>query len=62
VAAKQGWMIDDPQLYLHSTGVTGPSGRYVIALLSAQPATTGYQTAKAHLSAAATTVVDALAR
>jgi hypothetical protein len=61
VAAKQGWMIDGPQLYLHSTGVTGPSGRYVIALLSAQPATIGYQTAKAYLSAAATTVVDALA-
>jgi hypothetical protein len=60
VAAKQGWMIDGPQLYLHSTGVTGPGGRYVIALLSAQPATIGYQTAKAYLSAAATTVVDAL--
>jgi hypothetical protein len=61
VAAKQGWMIDGPQLYLHSTGVTGAADRYVIALLSAQPATVGYQTAKAYLSAAATTVVDALA-
>jgi hypothetical protein len=60
VAAKQGWMVDGPQLCLHSTGVTGRSGRYLVALLSAQPATIGYQTAKAYLSAA-TTVVDALA-
>ena len=60
VAAKQGWMIDGPTLYLHSTGVSGTGARYVIALLSAQPATVGYQTGRAYVSAAVASVVTAL--
>jgi hypothetical protein len=60
VAAKQGWMIDGPTLYLHSTGVSGAGARYVIALLSAQPATVGYETGRAYVSAAVAGVVNAL--
>ena len=60
VAAKQGWMIDGPTLYLHSTGVSGTGARYVIALLSAQPATVGYETSRAYVSAAVAGVVTAL--
>jgi len=60
VAAKQGWMIDGPTLYLHSTGVSGAGARYVIALLSAQPATVGYETGRAYVSAAVAGVVTAL--
>ena len=60
VAAKQGWMIDGPTLYLHSTGVSGTGARYVIALLSAQPATVGYATGRAYVSAAVAGVVTAL--
>ncbi|HEX4248266.1 MAG TPA: serine hydrolase [Pseudonocardia sp.] len=61
VAAKQGWMIDGPTLYLHSTGVSGTGARYVIALLSAQPASVGYETGRAYVSAAVASVVSALA-
>jgi len=57
VAAKQGWMVDGPLMYLHSAGVTG---RYVVALLSRQPAQVGYQAGKAELSAAATNLVNTL--
>jgi hypothetical protein len=60
VAAKQGWMIDGPTLYLHSTGVSGAGARYVIALLSAQPAGVGYESARAYVSAAVAGVVNAL--
>ena len=60
VAAKQGWMIDGPTLYLHSTGVSGAGARYVIALLSAQPAGVGYESARSYVSTAVADVVNAL--
>jgi len=52
VAAKQGWMIDGPYEYLHSTGVVGSGNRYVIAVLTKRPASNGYAAGRADVSTA----------
>jgi hypothetical protein len=53
-AAKQGWMWYGSDLYLHSTGAFGPGERYVVAVLTKNPASAGQ-------SAAETTVTKATA-
>ncbi|WP_433299160.1 serine hydrolase [Pseudonocardia sp. CA-142604] len=50
VAAKQGWMWINSDFDLHTTGVLGSDDRYVVAILSKNPANAG--------SAAARTIVN----
>jgi beta-lactamase class A len=52
VAAKQGWMVDGGSEYLHSTGVLGTNNRYVIAVLTKQPASDGYAAGRSEVSGA----------
>jgi hypothetical protein len=52
VAAKQGWMIDGSHMYLHSTGMVGPNHRYLIAVLSKQPASVGWAAGRQRLDTA----------
>ncbi len=61
VAAKQGWMCcPDERINLHSTGLLGERGRFVVALLSSQPVGRGYDGARETVTAAADAVRDAL--
>lgn len=59
--AKQGWMIYESSIYLHTTGTLGPERRYVIAMLTEQPASVGYEQASAELTRATTRLIGALA-
>ena len=52
VAAKQGWMVDGGSEYLHSTGIVGSGDRYLVAVLSKRPASSGYDVGRADVSTA----------
>jgi hypothetical protein len=41
-AIRQSWMVLDSSLVLNTTGMAGADNRYVIVLLTAQPAGTSY--------------------
>lgn len=59
-AAKPGWMCcQDARITLHSVGTVG-SQRYVVALLSSQPSTLGYDAAMSALTEAADRTLDEL--
>ncbi|NMH96021.1 serine hydrolase [Pseudonocardia acidicola] len=60
VAAKQGWMWFGSDFYLHTTGVVGSDDRYVVALLSKQPASEGSAAASTSVTAATNDVLAAL--
>ncbi len=61
LAAKQGWMCcPDDRINLHSTGALGEQRRFVVALLSNQPAGRGYDGARETVTAAADAVRAAL--
>lgn len=47
VKAKQGWMDYGPNYMLHTTGLLGSDDRYVIALMTVQPAAAGWDSARA---------------
>jgi hypothetical protein len=53
VAAKQGWMWIGSDFYLHTTGVLGADRRYVVAVLSKNPARTGSPAVRATVTTAA---------
>jgi hypothetical protein len=54
VVAKQGWMCcHNRRFTLHSAGLLGAEGRYVVALLSTQPRGLGWERARDNLTAAA---------
>ena len=54
VVAKQGWMCcHNRRFTLHSAGLLGAEGRYVVALLSTQPRGLGWEGARENLTAAA---------
>lgn len=54
VVAKQGWMCcHNGRFTLHSTGLLGAEGRYVVALLSTQPRGVGWEASRENLTAAA---------
>ena len=54
VVAKQGWMCcHNRRFTLHSAGLLGAEGRYVVALLSTQPRGLGWEGARDNLTAAA---------
>jgi hypothetical protein len=59
-AGKQGWMIDNGSLYLHTSGVVGENRRYVIVVLSKQPASVGYPAARQRLDSAIGGLAEAL--
>jgi hypothetical protein len=44
--AKQGWMSYGPEYLLHTTGLLGSDNRYVVALLTSQPAAAGWDAAR----------------
>ncbi|MDT7684632.1 MAG: hypothetical protein QOG57_4942 [Pseudonocardiales bacterium] len=60
VAAKQGWMIDGSHMYLHSTGMVGPNHRYLVAVLSKQPASVGWAAGRQRLDTAIGTLTGSL--
>ncbi|MCR6483911.1 hypothetical protein M8542_13890 [Amycolatopsis sp. OK19-0408] len=49
-AVKQGWSCCDPGRNLHTSGLVG-GRRYVVVVLTAQPASTGYATATERVTA-----------
>ena len=54
VIAKQGWMCcQNGRITLHSAGLLGADGRYVVALLSSQPSHVGWDGARDNLTSAA---------
>jgi hypothetical protein len=57
---KQGWMVDRGNLYLHTTGVVGQDHRYVIVVLSKQPASVGYPLARQRIDSAVSSIAAAL--
>lgn len=44
--AKQGWMSYGPEYLLHTTGLLGSDNRYVVVLLTSQPAAAGWDAAR----------------
>lgn len=60
VAAKQGWMWISSDFYLHTTGVLGADDRYVIAVLSRNPAQSGSAAARTIVTTAASDAEAAL--
>lgn len=44
--AKQGWMSYGPEYLLHTTGLLGSDNRYVVAVLTSQPAAAGWDAAR----------------
>ncbi|MED5803847.1 hypothetical protein VX037_22730 [Gordonia sp. Z-3] len=47
VAAKQGWMCCVAgRMQLHTAGITGPHGRFVVVVMSRRPATLGWESAR----------------
>ncbi|WP_207839425.1 hypothetical protein [Williamsia soli] len=59
--AKQGWMCcDDQTSYLHSAGLVGDDGRFVVVLLSRQPFDQDWQLERGRLTAVASAVRDVL--
>lgn len=44
--AKQGWMSYGTEYFLHTTGLLGSDNRYVVALLTSQPAGSGWDAAR----------------
>lgn len=57
--AKQGWM-SDGSLYLHTTGVPATGSPYVVAVLSRQPATESWDTARSVVSSATAALTSRL--
>ncbi|MFJ9784217.1 hypothetical protein ACIRSS_31900 [Amycolatopsis sp. NPDC101161] len=55
-AVKQGWSCCRPTRMLHTSGVVGEDGRYIVVVLSEHPASVDYATASKRV----TTVVSAL--
>jgi hypothetical protein len=60
VAAKQGWMWISSDFYLHTTGVLGADDRYVVAVLSRNPAQSGSAAARTIVTTAASDAEAAL--
>ena len=59
--AKQGWMCCfSGQYYLHTAGVVDPEERFVVVLLTRQPRTKGWPSARAEQTVIATKAVAAL--
>jgi hypothetical protein len=59
--AKQGWMCcDDQTSYLHSAGLVGDDGRFVVALLSRQQFEQDWQAERDRLTAVASAVHEVL--
>ncbi|HEY3710530.1 MAG TPA: hypothetical protein VGL64_14205 [Amycolatopsis sp.] len=48
-AVKQGWSCCDPTMMLHTTGLVGKS-RYLVVVLTEQPKSVGYDTAKQQIT------------
>jgi hypothetical protein len=61
VKAKQGWMIDGSTMVLDTTGVLGSANRYVVAILTEQPAGIGYAAGRDHVNTATSLVRKLLA-
>lgn len=59
-AVKQGWMELKNALVLNSTGVVGADSRYVVALLTQQPAGIGWTNGRAAVTAGMTAAAAAL--
>jgi hypothetical protein len=57
-AVKQGWSCCRPTRMLHTSGLVGEDGRYIVAVLSEHPASVDYATASKRVTA----VVSALLR
>jgi hypothetical protein len=57
---KQGWMVDRGNLYLHTSGAVGQDHRYVIVVLSKQPASVGYPLARQRIDSAVSGIAAAL--
>jgi len=57
--AKQGWM-SDGSLYPHTTGVPATGAPYVVAVLSRQPATESWDTARSVVSSATAALTSRL--
>ncbi|MEV6626579.1 hypothetical protein AB0M83_24740 [Amycolatopsis sp. NPDC051106] len=55
-AVKQGWSCCGPTRMLHTSGLVGEDGRYIVAVLSEHPASVDYATASKRVTA----VVSAL--
>jgi hypothetical protein len=55
-AVKQGWSCCGPTRMLHTSGLLGEDGRYIVAVLSEHPASVDYSTASKRVTA----VVSAL--
>ncbi|PXY19560.1 hypothetical protein [Prauserella muralis] len=60
-AIKQGWMRIDDGLVLNTTGVVGSGSRYVVALLTRQPGSTGYAEGRAAVTAGIAALAETLA-
>jgi beta-lactamase family protein len=60
VAAKQGWMMDGSHMYLHSTGMFGANHQYLVAVLSKQQASAGYDAGRQLMDAAVSQLTGAL--
>ncbi len=59
--AKQGWMCcPTGHRYLHSAGAVGPEQRFVVALLAQTPRRSGWESARAEVTAIAAATVRAL--
>jgi hypothetical protein len=59
-AIKQGRTVRDSSLVLNTTGVVGADNRYVIVLLAAQPAGTGYAQGRTAATAGITAMAPVL--
>lgn len=62
VAAKQGWMWINSDFDLHTTGVLGNDDRYVVVILSKNPAKSGSAAARAIVNKATSAAEAALPR
>ena len=45
LAVKQGWSSGHGVVAVHSTGLVGPDGRFVVVLMTEHPARVGWRTA-----------------
>lgn len=59
-AVKQGWMEVDGGVVLNTTGVVGKGGRYIVALLTLQPESTGFDAAREAVTAGVAALAPAL--
>jgi len=56
-AVKQGWSCCGPTRMLHTSGLVGEDGRYIVAVLSEHPASVDYATASKRVTAVVSTLL-----